>query len=83
MTTQTTRLPDWKVTTAYRILLKIGWAAMVLAVYFAAAAAILGATAIWWLVALLAVVGMLTTLLLPEPLPRDMITGGHIDSRGR
>ena len=83
MTTHSTRVPDWKITTGYRVLVKIGWGVIVLAVYFAAAASILHATVIWWIVAGLAVVVILTSLLLPEPLPRDMITGSrnHIDAR--
>ena len=83
MTTQTTRVPDWKITTGYRVLVKIGWAVIALAVYFAAAASILDATAIWWIVAGLAVIVIMTSLLLPEPVPRDMITGGPhlIDTR--
>lgn len=83
MTTHTTRIPDWKITTGYRILVKIGWAVIVLAVYFAAAASILDATAIWWIVAGLAVTVILTSMLLPEPVPRDMITGSPhlIDTR--
>ena len=76
MTTQTTRVPDWKITTSYRVLVKIGWAAIVLAIYFAAAASILDAAAIWWAVAGLAALAIVTSLALPEPVPRDMITGG-------
>ena len=84
MTTHVTRVPDWKITTGYRVLVKIGWGVIVLAVYFAGAASILGAV-IWWIVAGLAIIVILTTLLLPEPIPRDMITGGthHIDARRR
>ncbi len=83
MTTHTTRVPDWKITTGYRVLLKMGWAGIDLAHYFAVAASILDATAIWWVVAGLAIVVIVTSLLLPEPVPRDMITGGPhlIDTR--
>lgn len=83
MTTHSTRVPDWKITTGYRILVKIGWAGMALAIYFGAAASILDASAIWWIVAGLAVSVILTSLLLPEPVPRDMIVGhrNHIDTR--
>ena len=83
MTTHTTRVADWKITTGYRVLVKIGWGAIFLAVYLGAAASILDATAIWWIVVGLAVAVIVTSLLLPEPVPRDMITGhrNHIDTR--
>ncbi len=85
MTTHVTRVPDWKITTGYRVLVKIGWGVISLAVYFAGAASILDAAVIWWIVAGLAIIVILTTLLLPEPIPRDMITGGshRIDTRRR
>lgn len=81
MTTHTSH--DWKVTTGYRVLVKLGWGMIALAVYLAGAASILNSTAVWWAVAGLAVVVILTSLLLPEPVPRDMITGhrNHISGR--
>jgi predicted cobalt transporter CbtA len=83
VTTQTTHLRDWKITTGYRVLVQVGWGVIALAVFFGAAASWFDTVAIWWLVAGLAVVVILTSLLLPEPVPRDMITGGphRIDSR--
>jgi len=85
MTVHTPPAPDWKVTTGYRVLVKIGWGVTALAVYLAAAASILGAVRVWWIVAGLAVTAILVGLLLPEPVPREMITGhrNHIDSMGR
>lgn len=82
MTTQTTHLRDWKVTTGYRVLVKIGWALVILAVYLGGAASILDATSVWWMVVGLAVGAILTGMLLPEPLPREMITGpkNHIEA---
>lgn len=68
---------DWKVTTSYRVLLKIGWAVIAMAVYFATAAAVLDAMAVWWIVAGLAAGVMLLMAALPEPVPRDLITGPH------
>ena len=73
VTVQTVRSPDWKVTTGYRVLVKLGWAAIALAVYFAAAAFILGSVRVWWMVAALAASAILVGLLLPEPVPRDML----------
>jgi hypothetical protein len=83
VTTQTTPLRDWKLTTGHRILLQVCWGVIALAVYLGAAASWFDAAAVWWAVAGLAVLVIVTTLLLPEPVPRDMITGGPhlIDSR--
>ncbi|HAX81876.1 MAG TPA: hypothetical protein DCY40_04840 [Actinobacteria bacterium] len=75
MTTQTTHLRDWKLTTGHRVLVQVGWGLIALAVYLGAAASWFDTAAIWWAVAGLAVVVILTSLLLPEPVPRDMITG--------
>ena len=66
---------DWKVTMGYRILLRIGWAAIAVAIYFAAAAAVLDSIGVWWIVAGLASSVMLLMSLLPEPVPRDLIIG--------
>ncbi len=73
MTTRVQR--DWKVTTSYWILLRIGWAAIVVAIYFATAAAVLDSMGVWWIVAGLALGVMLLMAALPEPVPRDLITG--------
>ena len=59
----------------YRILLRIGWAAIAVAIYFAAAAAVLDSIGVWWIVAGLASSVMLLMSLLPEPVPRDLIIG--------
>lgn len=76
---------DWKVTTGYRVLVKIGWGATGLAVYLGVAASLLGVQGVWWIVAGLAVAAILVGMLLPEPVPREMITGhrNRIDPIGR
>lgn len=66
---------DWKVTTSYRNLLRVGWAAIAVAIYFATAAALLDSIRVWWIVFGLALSVMLLMSLLPEPVPRDLITG--------
>jgi hypothetical protein len=72
----TTRVQtDWKVTTGYRILLRIGWAAIARAIYCATAAAVLDSMGVWMLVAGLALGVMLLVGVLPEPVPRDLIIG--------
>jgi hypothetical protein len=68
---------DWKVTIQYRILLRLGWGLIGVALYLTGAAAILDVTAIWWTVAGLAVLALLTGVLLPEPVPRSMLSAGH------
>ncbi|OFW67322.1 MAG: hypothetical protein A2Z12_06355 [Actinobacteria bacterium RBG_16_68_21] len=85
MTAHSSPLPDWKVTTGYRVLIKVGWGVTALAVYLAAAATFLGAVGIWWIVAGLATAALLVGLLLPEPVPREMIIGpaNRIDPVGR
>lgn len=75
MTVQTSHSRDWKVTTAHRVLVRIGWAVTALAAYLAAAALVLGSVAVWWMVAALAAAAVLVGLLLPEPVPQEMITG--------
>ena len=82
MTTRVQR--DWKVTMGYRILLRVGWGVILLALYLAGAAAAFDSIAGWWAVAGLAIGAMLVSALLPEPVPRDQITGrrnwvGHTD----
>jgi hypothetical protein len=74
MTTRAER--DWKVSTSYRILLRIGWAAIAVAVYFATAAAILDSVGVWWMVSGLAVGAMVLASVLPEPVPRDYLNSG-------
>lgn len=70
----TTRVQqDWKVTTGYRVLLRIGWGVMVLAVYLAGAAAVLDSAGVWWMVAGLAVGAIGLVAFLPEPVPRDQL----------
>jgi len=75
MTTSVQR--DWKVTTGYRIMLKIGWAAISMAIYFAAVAAVLDSMSVWWIVAGLALGVMLLVSALPEPIPRDFLIGSR------
>ncbi|MEX0827171.1 MAG: hypothetical protein WD184_10530 [Acidimicrobiia bacterium] len=81
MTTQTSHHADWKVTTSYRVLVKVGWGAVVLAVYFAAAALILQSVTAWWAVAALAGGAIMVGVMLPEPVPRDMLNSHrtHVD----
>lgn len=64
-------------TTGYRVVLGLGWSTVVMAAYLAGAAAILDSIAIWWLVAGLALSAMLLRALLPDPVPREYITGGR------
>jgi hypothetical protein len=75
VTTQTSHHADWKVTTSYRVLVKVGWGAVVLALYLAAAALILESVTVWWAVAALAGGAILVGLMLPEPVPHDMLNG--------
>lgn len=75
MTAQTSHHADWKVTTSYRVLVKVGWGAVVLALYFAAAALIVESVTVWWAVAALAGGAILVGLMLPEPVPHDMLNG--------
>jgi ABC-type spermidine/putrescine transport system permease subunit I len=77
--------PDWKVTTGYRVMLAIGWAAVVLALYVAVVALVLGLPSAWWIAGALALTALGTVVFLPEPVPAEMIVGGrnHIDPRGR
>lgn len=75
--------PDWKVTTAYRILIKIGWAATALALYMAVIAVVTGIPGAWLVAAGLAAFGLVVGLLIPAPVPKSLITGSrnHIDAR--
>ena len=57
------------------MLVKVGWGAIVLAVYLSAAALILGSVTVWWAVAALAGGAILVGVMLPEPVPRDMLNG--------
>ena len=78
------RLPrDWKVTTGYRVLIKVGWMAVGVALYGAAVAVVVGIDEAWWAAAGLAVLALLVGTLIPAPVPRELITGGrnHIDTR--
>ena len=71
MTTRVQR--DWKVTTGYRNLVRLGWGVILLALYLATAAAVLDSSSVWWIVAALATGAILLTSLLPEPVPRDQL----------
>lgn len=57
----------------HRVLVKVGWAATILAAYLAAVALVLGSMRVWWMVVAFAASGILTGLLLPEPVPGDML----------
>lgn len=77
------RTPDWKVTTGYRVMIKVGWAAVLLALYGAAAAVVVGIEGAWWVAAGMAAFALLIGALIPAPVPRELITGGRnrIDPR--
>ena len=81
MTTRVQR--DWKVTAGYRIVLRLGWAVMVFAVYLAGAAAVLDSSSVWWVVAGLAIGALGLVAILPEPVPRDQLVGrrNSVDTR--
>jgi hypothetical protein len=66
--------PDWKVTTGYRVMLRIAWCMVILSVYGAGVAVLVGFRGVWWVVAGLAASAMLVAALLPEPVPADLIT---------
>ena len=74
---------DWKVTTGYRVLMKVGWLAIGLALYGAAVAVVVGIPEAWWVTFGMACVALIVSVVMPEPVPREMITGGrnHIDGR--
>ena len=77
--------PDWKVTTGYRIMLAAGWSAFVLAAYLAVVASVLSFPVVWWVAGGFATLALAMSVLLPEPVPAEMITGSrnHIDGRPR
>ena len=79
MTTESAPLRDWKTTPSYRILVAGCWGVIALAVFLAAAGSMFDAAGVWWTVAGLALVVILVALLLPEPVPHDML----IESRKR
>ena len=83
MTTNThAAAPDWKVTTAYRVMIKVAWGVLALSAYGAVVAVVVGITGAWWMAAGLALLAMLVVSLLPEPVPADLITEArsHLDS---
>ena len=80
------RVPrDWKVTAGYRVLIKVGWIAVGFALYGAAVAVVVGIEEAWWMAAGMAGFALLVGVLMPAPVPRELITGGrnHIDARRR
>ena len=74
---------DWKVTTGYRVLIKVGWIAVGFSLYGAAVAVVIGIEEAWWAAAGMAGFALLVGVLIPAPVPRELITGGrnHIDAR--
>ena len=76
-------VPDWKVTTGYRVMLAAGWSLFVLAAYLGVVATVLGLPAIWWIAGAFAVLALITVAFLPEPVPAEMITGGRNRIDGR
>jgi hypothetical protein len=84
MVTRTAHKADWKVTIGHRILVKVGWGLLALAAYLAVAAVVVGLEKMWWLVAGLALTGVLIALTLPEPVPQDLVVERRrwIDARG-
>jgi len=77
------RAADWKVTVGYRMLLRVGWGLLALAIFGGVVALVVGAPGAWWMAAGLALLAMLVVALLPEPVPAEMITGRRtrIDTR--
>jgi hypothetical protein len=71
--------PDWKVSTAYRVLIIIGWGACILALYSLVIGLVLGFPTAWWMAAAFALAALALSGLLPEPVPAEMI----IDKRTR
>jgi hypothetical protein len=71
------RPTDWKVTTGYRVLIKVGWTAVALALYGAVVAVVVGLDQGWWAAAGAAAFALLVGALMPAPVPRELITGGH------
>lgn len=74
---------DWKVTAAYRVLLRTAWVAVVGAAYLVVVAAAMGAERAWWAAAGLAALALAIGAFLPEPVPSRFIIGGRnrIDTR--
>lgn len=66
---------DWKVSAGYRTLTRIGGVLVVVGVWCAGAATALGSVGVWWIVAGLGASGLLVAATLPEPVPRDYISG--------
>lgn len=64
-------------------MVNVGWAIVALSVYLAFAATFTGLDEMWWVVAGLALLGMLVAVTLPEPVPRDLIMERQrwVDSR--
>ena len=65
---------DWKVTPAYRLLIKVGWGMLTLAVYGVVVGAVIGVTGAWWLAAGMAAAAGVLAALLPPPVPSELIT---------
>ena len=76
-------VPDWKVTTGYRVMLAAGWSLFILATYLGVVATVLGFPTIWWVAGAFAVLALIVVALLPEPVPAEMITGGRNRIDGR
>ncbi len=62
-------------TMSYRVLLQVGWGALALSLFGVASAVIIGVPGAWWMAAGLALVSLLTVVVLPDPVPAEMITG--------
>jgi hypothetical protein len=75
--------PDWKVTPAHRIMIRLGWTVAMTSLALGSAAVILDMPRLWGAVAALAVFAMCVGIALPEPVPRDMLTAGstRVESR--
>ena len=61
----------------HRLLMRVGWAGIALAVYFATAAALLDSVRAWWAVVAVAVIVLIVAALIPEPVPHDLIVDGR------
>ncbi len=62
-------------TIAYRLLLQVGWGALALSLFGAVSAVVIGAPGAWWMAAGLAAFSLITVVVLPDPVPAEMITG--------
>ncbi|NQV06549.1 hypothetical protein HQ535_08345 [bacterium] len=68
------RTPDWKLTEGRRVLMVIGWGALMLSAYVVFAAIVLGVPGAWFMAAVPAAVALVVSALLPSPVPADLLS---------